>query len=95
MVADYLLQLLSSSRHIKEWTKGQKEKDQLELYRYGILACTDIRYGYHQKKLITDSRSDICITTKVIVNLCKSVQLPTPQHVDIFIDHSMPVVIVA
>ena len=36
------------------------------------------------------------LQTKVIVNLCKSVQLPTlQQHVDIFIAHSMPVVIVA
>ena len=33
-------------------------------YRYGFLACTDIRYRYHQKKPMTDSRSNICITNK-------------------------------
>ena len=33
----------------------------LEVYRYGFLACTDIRYWCNQKKPITDSRSDICI----------------------------------
>ena len=32
-----------------------RSRIELELYRYGILACTDIRYGYHQKKPITDS----------------------------------------
>ena len=51
----------------------------LEVYRYGFLACTDIRYWCHQKRPITDSRSDICI-------IVKSVHLPTlQQHVHVFI----------
>ena len=48
------------------------------MYRYGFLACSDIRYRCHQKKPITDSRSDICI-------IVKSVHLPTLQHVHVFI----------
>ena len=49
MVALYLLnslQLLSSSRHIKEWTKGQKEKDQQETYVaiIGTLMVTATRH---------------------------------------------------
>ena len=43
-----------------------------------------------------DNRSIFALQIKVIVNLCKSVHLPTiQQHVDIFIAHSMPVVMVA
>ena len=59
MVADYLLQLLSSSRHVKEWTKGQKEKDQQETYVAinGTLMVTATR-------LLASSVIAVCIVEK-------------------------------
>ena len=72
MVAVYLpnsLQLLSSSRHIKEWTKGQKEKDQQETYVaiIGTLMVTATRH-------LATSVTAVCIVgkdTKQLVKIAK------------------------